>query len=236
LFAREGASIVCTDIDMEPLEEVVAAIVADGGTAIARRCDVSREADIRDGIAAAAETFGGLDIAWANAGAPSEGRAGDISNEKWERTICLNLTSAWLTAKYALPHLIDCGNGSMIFTASTAAIRGSPNVTAYAAAKGGVIAFARQLAMDYAGDNVRSNVVMPGTSRTKMFMDAYAERARQLGKDVDELMKATEAGFPLQRLGTAEDQANLALFFASDESSWMTGHAIAVDGGRFAKF
>jgi NAD(P)-dependent dehydrogenase (short-subunit alcohol dehydrogenase family) len=235
-FAREGASVLCTDIDLEPLEAVVSTIRDTGGKAVAMRCDVSRETDIKKAIEATVETFGGLEVAWANAGAPAEGRAGDISNELWERTLNLNLTSAWLTAKHALPHLIACGRGSLIFTASAAAIRGSPSVSAYAAAKAGVVGFARQLAMDYAEQNVRANVVLPGTSMTKMMMDAYAKRAEQWGTTREELIKRTEAGFPLQRLGTAEDQANLALFFASDESSWMTGHAITVDGGRFAKF
>jgi NAD(P)-dependent dehydrogenase (short-subunit alcohol dehydrogenase family) len=236
MFAREGASVMCTDIDQEPLEEVVGAIRDAGGTAVAMHCDVGREADIRQAIAAAVEAFGGLDVVWANAGAPAEGRAGDISNELWERTLNLNLTSAWLTAKHSLPHLIACGRGSLIFTASAAGMQGSPNVAAYAAAKAGVIGFARQLAMDYAQHNVRANVVSPGLSMTKMVVDAYGERAQQFGTTMDELVKRSEAAYPLQRLGTPEDQANLAVFFASDESSWMTGHAIAVDGGRCAKF
>jgi NAD(P)-dependent dehydrogenase (short-subunit alcohol dehydrogenase family) len=236
LFAREGASVMCTDIDEEALEQVVATIRSAGGTAIAMRCDVSREADIQGTIAATVEAFGGLEVAWANAGAPAEGRAGDISVDLWERTLNLNLTSAWLTAKHALPHLIASGRGSLIFTASCAGMQGSPNVSAYAAAKAGVIGFARQLAVDYAAQNVRANVVAPGLSVTKMVSDAYGERARQFGVTYEELLKRSEEGYPLQRLGTPEDQANLALFFASDESSWMTGHAIGVDGGRLAKF
>lgn len=236
MFAREGATVFCTDIDTEGAEAVAAGIRADGGKATAMLCDVSSEENIRAAVAAAADAMGGIDIAWANAGAPAEGRAGDIGTDLFDRTVNLNLRSAWLTAKFALPHLIESGAGCLIFTASTAGLRGSPNVAAYAAAKAGVIGLSRQIAMDYAGQGVRSNVVCPGTTLTKMMTDSYAKRSEMLGVPVEELIARTTSGMPLKRLGMAEDQANLALFLASDESGWMTGHAIAVDGGRFAQF
>lgn len=236
MFAREGAMVLCTDVDGAAAETLAASIRATGSAATAMSCDVSIETEVARSIRAAVEQFGGLDIVWANAGAPCEGRAADISSALWERTIAVNLTSAWLTAKYALPHLIESGAGSLIFTASTAGLRGSPNVAAYAAAKAGVIGLSRQIAMDYAADNVRANVICPGTTRTQMMSDAYACRAEQLGVAVEDLMAKTESGMPLKRLGLPQDQACLALFLASDESSWMTGHAIAVDGGRFAQF
>ncbi|MBF6207898.1 SDR family NAD(P)-dependent oxidoreductase [Nocardia abscessus] len=236
MFAREGATLMCSDIALEDLRDVTQEINGSGGRAEAIRCDVGSESDIAAALDAAVTTMGGLDVVWAHAGATGEGRAADITNDVWDRTIALNLTSAWLTAKYALPHLIANGGGSLIFTASLAGLRGSPNVAAYAAAKGGVIALTRQIAMDYASDNVRANAVLPGNTRTRMLQEGYAERSKQLGVPVEDLLAQTVQGYPLKRLAEPEDQANLALFFASDESSYMTGHAIAVDGGRFAQF
>ena len=165
-----------------------------------------------------------------------DGRAADTTMDQWQHMIAVNLTSAWLTAKYALPHLIRAGGGSLVFTSSMSSIRGPRNVFAYAAAKGGVNAMARQIAMDYADRKIRANVILPGTSRTQLTMDTYAARARALGVPAEQLLAEMEAGFPLGRFGTAEDQANAALFFASDESAWMTGHFLPVDGGRFAKW
>lgn len=236
LFAREGAAVVIADIDLAAAEAVAREIEATGGRAIAQRCDVLSEDDIHAGIDAGAAELGGLDIVWANAGGLCDGRATDTGMEQWQRMIALNLTSAWLTAKYGIPHLIAAGGGSLIFTSSMCSVRGPRNVFAYAAAKGGVNSMARQIAMDYAGDNIRANVIMPGTSRTQLTLDTYAARARELGVPAGELLAEMEAGFPLGRFGTAEDHANAALFFASDESAWMTGHFLAVDGGRFAKW
>lgn len=236
LFAREGAAVMVADIDLAAAETVAGEIEAAGGRALAQRCDVLSEDEIHASVDAAAAEFGGLDIVWANAGGLCDGRATDTEMDQWQRMLALNLTSAWLTAKYGIPHLVVAGGGSLIFTSSMCSVRGPRNVFAYAAAKGGVNSMARQIAMDYADQKIRANVIMPGTSRTQLTLDTYAARARELGVPAEELLAQMEAGFPLGRLGEVEDHANAALFFASDESAWLTGHFLAVDGGRFAKW
>lgn len=235
LFAREGAAVVCADRDLAGAEAVARKIEAAGGRAIAQRCDVTVEDDVHSGLDTAAEALGGLDIVWANAGAAAAGSATATSMAAWQQILAVNLTGAWLTAKYGLPHLVRANGGSLIFTGSMSAIRGPSNLLAYAAAKGGVNAMARQIAIDYAKHNIRSNVILPGTSLTRMTQETYAERARQRGVPIQDLLDEASGGFPLGRLGTADDHASAALFFASDESSWITGSCMPVDGGRFAK-
>jgi NAD(P)-dependent dehydrogenase (short-subunit alcohol dehydrogenase family) len=236
LFAREGAAVACLDIQAAAAESVAAAIRDEGGTAFAFSCDVADEDSLAQAIAAAAEAMGGIDICWVNAGIAGEGKAAELERAVWDRAIAVNLTGSWLTSKYVLPHLVASGAGSLIFTASTCGFRGPPNVAAMSATKAGVMGLARQIAMEYAPDNVRSNVIMPGSTLTETFLGSYDTRAEMLGTTRELLMQKTLENFPLMRFGQPEDMANLALFLASDESGWMTGHWLPVDGGRFARF
>jgi NAD(P)-dependent dehydrogenase (short-subunit alcohol dehydrogenase family) len=236
LFAREGATVACLDIRADSAGLVAESICSEGGRGLAFACDVADEESVASAIAAAAEAMGGVNICWVNAGIAGEGRAGDLDRAVWDRSIAVNLTGAWLTSKYVLPSLIASGAGSLIFTGSTCGIRGPANVAAMSATKAGVMGLARQIAMEYAADNVRSNVIMPGSTLTETFLGSYADRAAMLGTTREALMEKTLENFPLKRFGQPEDMANLALFLASEDSSWMTGHWLPVDGGRFAKF
>ncbi|MGY0488258.1 SDR family NAD(P)-dependent oxidoreductase [Streptomyces sp. WG-D5] len=235
-FAREGAHVVCVDIDEAPLRAVVRGVRADGGSAIAVRCDVTDDDEVAAAVQVAHQEFGGLDAAWANAGTRVGGKAGDASRDDWDRALLLNLTSAWITFRHAIPLLQDSGTGSMIFTASAAGGRGTPNVAPYSAAKGGVIGLMRAIAVEYAEEGVRSNAILPGLTHSAMMEKSYAEQARAAGTTAAALMERAAAAYPLRRLGAPDDHANLALYLASDESTWMTGHAIPVDGGRYAKY
>lgn len=236
LFAREGAAVACLDLKLDAAQALADGICAEGGNAFAFQCDVADEESLSAAIAVSAEALGGIDICWVNAGIAGEGKAAELSRAVWDHSIAVNLTGAWLTAKYALPHLVASGRGSLIFTASTCGFRGPPNVAAMSATKAGVMGLARQIAMEYAPDNVRSNVIMPGSTLTETFLNSYATRAEMLDTTCEALMEKTLENFPLKRFGRPEDMANLALFLASDESGWMTGHWLPVDGGRFAKF
>lgn len=235
-FAAEGARVACFDIDRATVEETAVMVNEAGGRAEAFVCNIAEEDDIRLAVAGAVAFLQRVDICWSNAGVAGEGRATELARAVWDRAIAINLTGAWLTAKHVLPHLIASGHGSLIFTASTTGMRGSPNVPAMAASKAGVMGLARQIAMDYAKENVRSNVICPGPTMTTTFQNSYADRAQLLDTPVQELMAQTLKQIPLNRFGAPQDIVNLALFLASDESSYMTGHWLPVDGGRFAKF
>ncbi|MCY4632420.1 MAG: SDR family NAD(P)-dependent oxidoreductase [bacterium] len=235
LFAAEGARVLCADID-----ESSAMAVADeiGERAVGLRVDVTNPEGCAAMVRRAVEDFGGLDAVYANAGIAGAGRAADLEVEDWDRVIAVNLTGVWLSIKYAIPHLVEAGGGSLVLQASVGGVIGVPNIAPYAAAKAGVIGLARQMAVDYGPDNIRVNAICPGTVPTPLVRATY-EKAGGFaavadvgpGASIDDMIAAAVVRNPLGRLGTTADIANLALYLASDESSWVTGAAITVDGG-----
>jgi len=235
LFAAEGARVLCADID-----ESSAMAVADeiGERAVGLRVDVANPEGCAAMVRRAVEDFGGLDVVYANAGIAGAGRAADLEVEDWDRVIAVNLTGVWLSIKYAIPHLVEAGGGSLVLQASVGGVIGVPNIAPYAAAKAGVIGLARQMAVDYGPDNIRVNAICPGTVPTPLVRATY-EKAGGFaavadvgpGASIDDMIAAAVVRNPLGRLGTTADIANLALYLASDESSWVTGAAITVDGG-----
>lgn len=146
------------------------------------------------------------------------------------------ITGAWLTAKHALPPLIESGRGSLIFTASTTGFRGAANVPAMAAAKAGVMGLTRQIAMDYAAQRVRANAVLPGGTLTPTLIAKFTERAEEMAMTGQSLLDWAASVTPLGRLAQSQDIANAALFLASDEAAHITGEWLAVDGGLFVKY
>ena len=238
LFAAEGAHVLCADIDGDSAQATAAGI---GDRAVGMRVDVTEPDDCAAMVERAVAAFGGLDAVYANAGIAGSGRAGDLDIEDWNRVIAVNLTGVWLSVKFAIPRLIEAGGGSLVLQASVGGVIGVPGIASYAAAKAGVIGLARQMAVDYGPDAIRVNAICPGTVPTPLVRATYEKGGGFAavanvapGAGIDEMIEASAVRNPLGRLGTTGDIANLALYLASDESSWVSGTAIAIDGGMSA--
>jgi NAD(P)-dependent dehydrogenase (short-subunit alcohol dehydrogenase family) len=177
--------------------------------------------------------FGRLDVLYANAGIAEATNAIDMSMEQWNRMIAINLTSVWLSAKYALPHMIAAGGGSIINQSSTAGLIGIPDIPHYSAAKTGVVGLTRQIAAQYGPQNIRCNAICPSSIPTPLMAGVWETRARKANdtSSFEAQQAVVAAKHPLRRLGVLADCANLALFLASDESAWITGVAMPLDGG-----
>ena len=232
MFAREGAAVVCADIDEETASATVAAIESASGRAAAIRTDLTQAADAEAMTNLALEQFGKIDVVYACAGIAGAGTAADTSEDTWDRVIAVNLKSKWLSFKYALPHLVEQGHGSVIVQASIGGVIGVPGIFPYAAAKGGCIARVKQAAIEYAPMNVRINGIAPGTIPTPLVVESYkggGGMSASLG--VEEGLRRAHEKYPLKRLGTPEDLAYMATYLASDEANWVTGQVLVLDGG-----
>lgn len=227
LFAREGAAVIVADWKREDGEETVRMIRAEGGRAQLSHTDISKEDQVRAMIQACLDEFGGLDFLYNNAAIDGlhqgvENYVPDQTLESWNYMLSINLGGVFLGCKYAIPEMSKRGGGSILSTASIAAVRGSTfPVHTYTAAKGAVVALTRALAVAYGPENVRVNVILPGAVRTNM-SDNYEH------EDVREFM---ESQAPLRRIGEPEDIAYCALYLASDESRFVTGQMFVIDGG-----
>lgn len=238
-FAAEGAAVLAVDRDLEGAEATAAEIRQAGGTAAAWRADVAVESDAERMVAEAVTAFGGLDVLFANAGIAGVGTGADCSLADWERVIAVNLTGVFLSDKYALRQMLAQGTGgSIVNQASVGGLVGVAGIAPYAAAKAGVIGLTRQLAADYGSRRIRVNAICPGTVPTPLVRSTYSERGGYgtgTGESPDETLELQRVRrFPLGRLGEEDDIAYAAVYLASDESSWVTGQAWAVDGGMTA--
>jgi 3-oxoacyl-[acyl-carrier protein] reductase len=223
-FAREGAKVVLADVLDEPGERVAAEIIEAGGEARYFHCDVSDEQQVARTVAGAVAAFGGLDVLYNNAAIIAYFRQiADLSAADWDRTIAVNLRGPFLCSKYALPHLIGRGGGSIINVSSHGAFQASPiGVADYAVAKGGLVTLTYYLASEYGSRNVRANCLAPGPVPTDLnapFLGSEEGRAQ------------TAAFIPLGRVGALDDITGAAVFLASDEAKWITGAVLRVDGG-----
>lgn len=230
LFANEGAKVVVTDVKVEGGEETVQAIKAAGGQATFVATDVSQAAQVEAAVRTAVDTYGGLHIMYNNAAVlhRKDAQVTNLDEEIWQLVIDVNLKGTYLGCKYAVPEIIKAGGGSVINVSSLAGLIGIGNVHAYTASKGGVISLTRAIAMGYAAQKVRCNVICPGGVDTPMMAHVFHNpnpRFREL----------SEKGHPIGRLGTPEDIASMALYLASDESSWVTGSVFTIDGGYAAR-
>jgi NAD(P)-dependent dehydrogenase (short-subunit alcohol dehydrogenase family) len=234
VFAREGAAVVCADIDAAAVEQTVQEIHAAGGQAVSIVVDVVSPEDNERMAALAIDQFGRIDALYANAGIAGVGSVTTTSIDVWDRVIAVNLTGVWLSNRAVVPAMLDQGEGSIVNQASIGGLIGVQGIAPYAAAKAGVIGLTKQAAVEFGPHNIRFNAVCPGTVPTALVTQTYEERggiSGGTGQSVDEALRVTASRYPMQRLGTLEEVANLALFLASDESSWITGAILPVDGG-----
>jgi NAD(P)-dependent dehydrogenase (short-subunit alcohol dehydrogenase family) len=228
-FAQEGASVAITGRNPERGEQVIQDIVANGGEALFIRSDVRKAEDCRQAVDQTLERFGKIDVLFNNAGVFHPKSIPDCSEEEWDETIDSSLKGAFLMSKFALPSMIEQGSGSIIHTSSGWGILGGDKAAAYCAAKGGLIVMAKAMAIDHGPQGIRVNCVCPGDVLTPMLPDDAEKR----GMSWDDYAVGA-ADRPLGRMGTVEDIANAVLFLASDESSFVTGDALVVDGGGVA--
>ena len=229
LFAAEGAHVVAGDRDAAAVDATVAAIRAAGGSAIGAVVDVTRAAEVEAAVHSAVRAFGALHVLYNNAGVwlPDDGPAPDLDEEVWDRIIAVNLKGAFLGCKFAIPHLVEAGGGSIINVSSVSALRAGKDIyDAYAASKGGVIALTRSVASTWGPKRVRANAICPGSIDTPMTRGSYEDPA------VERFWRERTA---LGRVGTADEVAQTALWLASDESSYVTGAVIVADGGYMTR-
>lgn len=227
LMASEGAKIVVADIEADSAHKTVERIRSNGGTAIAVVGDVTKAADCEAFVEATLRQYGSFSVLHNNAGALERSALMDMSEELWDRLITVNLKSVFLMTRAAVPALARCGQlASIINVGSVLGLLGTGGNAAYTAAKGGVISLTRKLALELAPMNIRVNCYCPSTVDTAMAAGTIFKG------DVDGRLRREHAEvFPLRRFGSPRDIANLAVFLASDESSWMTGSVVVIDGG-----
>jgi NAD(P)-dependent dehydrogenase (short-subunit alcohol dehydrogenase family) len=230
LFAGEGARVVVCDLVDEAGNATVDAVRAVGGDATFVRADVSQWNDCVAMVRAAVDTYGGLHVVYNNAGIfpADDGGVLDTPEPTWDRVMNVNLKGVWLGCKAAIPALRASGGGSIVNVASFVALVGAATAQiAYTASKGGVLAMTRELAVEYARQGIRANALCPGPIETPLLQELLADPARRARRMVH---------IPMGRLGRAEELAKAALFLASDDSSFMTGAALVVDGGITAAY
>ncbi len=232
-FATAGASVTVMDVDDRAGKDTVAGIEAAGGVAQYISADAGTSAGCKSTVDAAVQAYGGVNIVINNVGIQPPNTyvdAVDLPEEEWDRIISVNLKSRFLMAKYAVPHMREAGGGVIISTASVQGLLSMPFVPAYAASKGGDLSLTRQMAIDFANDNIRVLSVNPGTINTPMVWNAL----QGTGDDIEQGLIDAAKTHPIGRIGKPADIANVMLFLASDKASFMTGSYVNVDGGMMA--
>ncbi len=230
LFAQEGARIVVADFSEAGGAETVAAVEAVGGEAAFVKVDVANTDQVRAMVDFAMDRFGALNVLYNNAGIfpGDDGGATETPEPTWDRVMEVNLKGVWLGCKYGIPAMLASGGGSIVNVASFVALMGAATAQiAYTASKGGVLAMTREIAVEYGRQNIRANSLCPGPVSTPMLEELMSDPARKARRVVH---------IPMGRLGQAEELAKAALFLASDDSSFMTGAQLVVDGGITAAY
>ncbi|WP_288455792.1 SDR family oxidoreductase [uncultured Acinetobacter sp.] len=227
LFADQGAKVIVADRDYDNAKKVAEKI---GANAFAVAADVAKSAEVEVMVKAGVEHFGGLDILVNNAGFGTLGTVVSLEEDLWDSVIDVNLKGVFLCSKFAIPELIRRGGGSIVNLASTISVVGIPDRAAYVAAKGGVAALTRAMALDHANEGIRVNSVAPGVINSSYYDKMFKEV-----EDPTAFKKGLEARSPLNKMGEPIDIANMILFLASDESTFSTGAMFTIDGGYTAR-
>ena len=228
LFAREGARAAIVGRNESRGRETAAAIIKEGGEAIFVKADVSKSSDVRRMVDETIQAYGRIDVLFNNAGVNPVGTALDTPEEVWEQVIGVNLTGVFLCCKYVIPHMLKHGGGVIINMGSVNSFMAWENEVAYDASKGGVLMLTKATALDFAKKNIRVNCICPGVIRTPLLQKILDE-----SRD-PKIEEALAQKHPMNRIGLPEEVAKVALFLASDDSSFMTGEAVPVDGGLLA--
>jgi NAD(P)-dependent dehydrogenase (short-subunit alcohol dehydrogenase family) len=229
LFAAEGARVAVAGRRKEPLDAVVREIEAAGGKALSVVCDVTERAPVEAAVATVVREFGRLDTVVNNAGAVIVATVEQTSDEEWERVLAANLTSTFLVSRAVLPALRNAGGGSIVNIGSILGLVSRKQRAAYSAAKAGVVGLTKAMAIDHAADKIRVNCVCPSIIETELGLRSIAQAPDPAG---ERARRAAE--IPLGRLGQPAEVAQMALYLASDESAWVTGTALPLDGGLTA--
>lgn len=233
-FAHEGAKVVvASDKNIKGGEETAALINAAGGEAFFVKCDVSNNLDVKNMIDKCVHTYGRLDYAFNNAGVGADGKrlpVYDLINlpeEDWDRVIDVNLKGAWLCLKYEVIQMMKQKYGSIVFTGSVGSLKGAPGLGAYSASKHGLVGLVKTAAREYGKYGIRVNVICPGLTENTLLFD-------NLTSTDSEIKKETIKEIPLGRLGKPEDMAKAVIWLCSDDSSYINGHALPIEGGWIA--
>ncbi|HYL45457.1 MAG TPA: SDR family NAD(P)-dependent oxidoreductase [Candidatus Limnocylindrales bacterium] len=228
-FAKEGAKVAVVGRTKSPLEGVSREITSSGGDSFATPCDVTDRASVEHALAASANHFGRLDTIVNNAGAVAVASAEETSDEDWHRLLDVNLTGSFLVSRAALPLLRKAGGGTITNIGSVLGLVARKQRAAYCAAKAGVIGLTRAMAVDHAHENIRVNCICPAIVETELGLASMAKAADPAAE-----RRRRSAEIPLGRLGKPEEVALMAVYLASDESAWVTGAIIPLDGGTSA--
>lgn len=229
LFAREGAAVGVVDRNETAGREVSDAIASAAGRTLFVPADVTCASDCRRAVRAVADKFGALHILFNNAGIIRRASVVELTEQDWDRVMEVNVKSIFLMSKFGIPVIQKSGGGSIINTASGWGLAGGPKAAAYCASKGAVVLLTKAMAIDHGPQNIRVNCICPGDTDTPMLRS----EAQQLGANASEFLRDA-AQRPLRRVGTPEEIARAALYLAGDDSSFVTGTALVVDGGGLA--
>nr|WP_239074148.1 SDR family NAD(P)-dependent oxidoreductase [Streptomyces sp. SID10853] len=227
-YAREGARVLVVDRDEKSAEETAVLVRERGGTATAHHADITVEEDCAGLADAALGMLGHIDVLHNNVGIVPSGRTEDLAPADWRHGFEVNLTGMWMTCKYVLPHMRARGRGAVVNISSMAGLLAGGEAIAYSTSKSAVHAMTRSLALEYAPHGVRVNAVAPGMMDTPMGVDSVA---RSSGARREEVAARRASLVPMGHQGTGQDVADAALFLASDESAFITGVVLPVDGG-----
>jgi NAD(P)-dependent dehydrogenase (short-subunit alcohol dehydrogenase family) len=229
LFAQEGAKVVIAARDTVSGEETASAITKGGGTAVFVRTDVSQRDDCKQAVDLTITRFGRIDVLFNNAGMALVKTLHETTEEEWDRILGTNLKSIFLMCKFAIPHMIAGGGGSIINTGSQLSMVAAPSFAAYCATKGAILNLSRAMALDYAKHNIRVNTLCPGAVATPLLLRQFEGKEGPQGT-LDHLASL----HPMGRIGQPEELAPAALFLACGDASFVTGTALVVDGGYIA--
>jgi NAD(P)-dependent dehydrogenase (short-subunit alcohol dehydrogenase family) len=231
-FAREGAQVFCVDRNTSAAEETAKIITDEGGKAEAFTADVSRAAEVEAMVAACLATYGRIDVLDNNVGIAEMGSVVELAEADWDRVFAVNLKSAFLAMKHVIPVMARQGGGSVINISSIASIRHlGLSYVSYGASKAAMNQMTRTSAVEFARHHVRVNCILPGLMKTPMVEHSAGLAASYAGGDIEAMWRARDAQVPMGHMGDAWDVANAALFLASDESKYITGIELVVDGG-----